>query len=134
MPDLSTLRADRRGAIGVVVGLLLPVLVLTVAFGIDVTGWHRDALHLQGLADRAATSAGPLWAAGNHDEAIAVAAALVRADEGNIRLDHAGAGKNTPPEAIEIIVSCNQRHLLGGLFPASRQSARAVAIKTRRIA
>lgn len=125
------LLTDRRGAVGVLFGLLAPLLVLAVAFGIDVTGGYRDALHLQGLADRAATSAGPLWAAGDAKHAMAVAAAIVAAD-GDVRLDQAGAAPDRQ-DAIEIVVSCRQRHLLSGLFIATRQSARAVAVKSRRI-
>lgn len=114
-------------------GLLAPLLVLVVAFGIDATAWHRDGLHLQHLADRAATSAGPLWAGGDRRQALAVAAALVAADGDEVRLDHAGAASDATPDAIEIVVSSQQRHLLAGLFADSRQRARAVAIKHRRI-
>ena len=56
---------DRRGAVALLFALLAPLLLLAVAFGSDVPSWYRDALHLQGLADRAALSAGPLWADGD---------------------------------------------------------------------
>jgi uncharacterized membrane protein len=128
------LACDRRGAVGLLFGLLAPLLVLAVAFGIDATGWYRDALHLQGLADRAATSAGPLWASGDRQQALAVAAALVAADGGDVHLDHAGPAPGAPTNAIAIILSSRQHHLLARLFAASRQRARAVAIGTRRIA
>ena len=118
-------------------GLLAPLLILAVAFGIDVTAWYRDALHLQGLADRAAQSAGPLWHDGDRAGAAAVVAALVAADDVTASLDYAGnprsgrwAGNR---QAIEIIVSGRQQHLLAGLYvdDDDRQAARAVALAGR---
>jgi hypothetical protein len=115
--------------------LLAPLLVLTIAFGIDVTGWYRDAQHLQGLADRVAASAGPLWRAGEHDAALAVAQALVGRDGQATALDHAGAVSQGAwsgnADAFEIVLSSNQQHLLAGLFAPSRQGARAVALDAR---
>jgi uncharacterized membrane protein len=131
---VADLARDRRGAVGLLFGLLAPVLVLVVALGIDATRRTRDALHLQGLADRVATSAGPLWAAGAQQQAVAVAAAIVAADGADVQLDHAGTAPDAPANAIAITVSSRQHHLLAGLFVTSRQRARAVAIGTRRIA
>lgn len=118
-------------------GLLAPLLILAVAFGIDVTGWYRDALHLQGLADRAAQSAGPLWRDGNRAGAAAVVAALVAEDDMVVLLDYAGppragrwAGNR---QAIEIIVSSRQQHALAGLYvdDDDRQAARAISLAER---
>jgi uncharacterized membrane protein len=130
---VADLARDRRGAVGLLFGLLAPVLVLVVALGIDATGRTRDALHLQGLADRVATSAGPLWAAGAQQQAVAVAAALVAADGSDARLDHAGPVEGGAADALEIIVSHPEQHVLAGLFAPGRQRARAVAVKTRRV-
>jgi uncharacterized membrane protein len=127
--------ADRRGAVAVLFGLLAPLIILAVAFGIDVTGWYRDALHLQHLADRAAASAGPLWRSGDRAGAAAVAEALVAADAPDVRIEHIGAATGGrwagDKSALEVAVSGDQAHLLVGLFAASRQSARAVAIDSR---
>jgi uncharacterized membrane protein len=117
--------ADRRGAVALLFALLAPLLLLAVAFGSDVPAWYRDALHLQALADRAALSAGPLWAEGAQHEAIAVAEALVAAD--GARLDHAGADRGGG-KGFEVAVSSARAHLLASLpLGRDRQEARAVA-------
>jgi Flp pilus assembly protein TadG len=127
--------ADRRGSVGVMFGLLAPLLVLTAAFGIDVTAWYRDAQHLQGLADRTAASAAPLWSSGDRAAALEVAAALVAVDGPGVVIDHAGAvtagrwaGQR---DAFSITLSARQQHLLAGLFEPDRQTAHAVAIKNQ---
>jgi hypothetical protein len=119
---------DRDGAVGVLFGLLLPVLVLAVAFGIDVAGWYRDALQLQGIADRVAMSAGPLWRTGDRAGALQIAGTLAA----DVTIDHVGrvsSGKRAAQaDAFEIIVSSPQHHMLAGLVASQSQSARAVAI------
>lgn len=110
-------------------GLLAPLLLLAVAFGSDVPAWYRDALHLQALADRAALSAGPLWAEGGHRQAVAVAEALVALD--GARLDHAGVDRGGA-KGFEVAVSGERAHLLASLpLGDARQEARAVAVGAR---
>lgn len=120
------LLADRAGAVGILFGLLAPLLVLAVAFGIDVTGWYRDALHLQGVADRAAISAGPLWLAGDTGGARAIAAAIVADDGGDTTLESSGSPPANP-RAFAVAVSCPKQHLLVGLVAPGRYTAWAVA-------
>ena len=112
-------------------GLLLPVLVIAVAFGVDTTSWYRDAQHLQAVADRVAASAGPLWQKGDHGGAMAVSQALAV----DVDLDHAGAAIDgrwaARRDALQIVVSCKKRHLLAGFFTPGRQSAQAVALGSR---
>lgn len=118
-------------------GLLAPLLIAAVAFGIDVTAWYRDALHLQGLADRAALSAAPLWGAGDRAGAVAVAAALVDEDDGGARLEFAGGvrdGRGAGLRAgFEVTVSSAKLHLLGAMAAGDRQGARAVAMADGRM-
>jgi uncharacterized membrane protein len=127
--------ADRRGTVAILFGLLAPLIILGVAFGIDVTAWYRDALHLQGLADRAAASAGPLWHDGDREGAVAVVVALVEDDELDVEVESLGAVTSGRwrgyREAFEVGISADQQHLLAGLFAQSRQSARAVALDAR---
>ena len=133
-----TLFRDRRGAVGIVFALLAPVLLLAATVAMDRIGEAREILELQGLADRAAISAGPLWAEGQRERAIAIAAALVAIDGGGARLDHAGTARHgrwaKTPEAIEISVSRQRRRFVSDILGSGRPSARAVAIKTRRVA
>jgi uncharacterized membrane protein len=119
-------RADRSGAVGLLFGLLAPLLVLVVALGIDATRWYRDSLHLQALADRAAISAGPLWKAGNPAAARETAAALVAADASDAQIDHQGGDKS-----YVITLSSPAHYLLTGLFVLDRHHAQAQTDGTR---
>ncbi len=116
---------------GVLFGLLAPVLLAAVAFAIDVTAWYRDAVHLQGLADRAAVSAAPLWSRGERAGAVAVARALVADD--SARLDFAGAVRQGrwvgTRDAMEVAVSGRKSHVFAVIaLGDERQRARAVAM------
>jgi hypothetical protein len=129
VPARINLLTDRSGAVALLFGLLAPLLVLAVAFGVDVPGWYRDALRLQGLADRAALSAGPAWAEGDHKGAVAVATAIVALD--GATLDHAGADRGGT-KGFEIAVSSRKSHLLANVpLGSERQEARAVAVGAR---
>lgn len=119
--------------------LLAPLLLVAVAFGIDVSGWYRDSLHLQALADRAALSAGPAFAAGDRGGAIAIAEAVVDQDDAPARIDAAGVPRSGrwqgQARAIEVIVSSEAHHLVAGLYAgqSTRLSARAVVLQARRV-
>jgi Flp pilus assembly protein TadG len=129
MPARPEFWRDKRGAVALLFALLAPLLLLAIAFGIDVPSWYRDALHLQGLADRAALSAGPLWADGQHKAAVAVAEALVAAD--GATLDHAGADR-AGGKGFEVAVSNRKAHLLASLpLGEERQQAHAVVMGRR---
>lgn len=112
-------------------GLVAPVLVAAAAFAIDVTAWHRDALHLQGLADRAAVSAAPLWARGDRAGAVAVAAALVAVDGHGAALEYGGAVRSGrwrgAQGTLEIVVSSRKQRVFAVMLGNERQGARAVA-------
>lgn len=97
-------------------GLLAPLLVLAVAFGIDVTTAHRNALRFQTLTDWAASSGGPLALAGDTAGARAVAEAIVRAD-GSKRFEFTLAGP--------------AHHLLADLITNAPHSVHAVASGAR---
>lgn len=136
--DLS-LRRCRHGGVAVLTALLAPLLLVAVAFGIDVSGWYRDSLHLQALADRAALSAGPAFAAGDRSAAFAIAEAVIENDDVAARIDAAGVPRSGrwqgQPRAIEIIVSSEAQHLFAGLYAgqSTRLSARAVVLQARRV-
>lgn len=119
--------------------LLAPLLLVAVAFGIDVTGWYRNSLHLQALADRAALSAGPAFAAGDRGAAYAIAEAVVDNDDVAARVDAAGVPRSGRwqghARAFEIIVSSEAHHLVAGLYAgqSTRLSARAVVLQAKRV-
>jgi Flp pilus assembly protein TadG len=121
VPAETRLWHDRRGAVGLLFALLAPLLVLAVAFGIDVTAAYRDALHLQALADRAALSGGPLALTGDPAGARAVAEAIVTAD-GAAHLDKAEGSKR-----FEVTLSSPAHHLLAGLATTAPYTAHAIA-------
>ena len=132
-------RHCRHGGVAVLTALLAPLLLVAVAFGIDVSGWYRDSLHLQALADRAALSAGPAFAAGDRSAALAIAAAVIENDDVAARIDAAGVPRSGRRQgqirAFEIIVSSQAQHLVAGLYAgqSTRLSARAVVVQARRV-
>jgi uncharacterized membrane protein len=120
-------------------GLLAPLLILAVAFGIDVTAAYRNALHLQALADRAALSAGPLWQAGETASARAVAAALVAADSAEVRIvsmsnEHDKFGQKGAADIFEITLASPEYHLLADLVMPGDHFAHASARGSRLVA
>jgi Flp pilus assembly protein TadG len=109
----------RRGGVAELTALLAPRLLIAVAFSIDVTGWYRDSLRLQTLADRVALTAGPAFAAGNRGAAFEIAQAVVNNDDVAARIDAAGVPRSRrwqgQARAFEIIVSSEAHYLVAGL-------------------
>lgn len=50
---------DQRGVVAVYVAILLPVLVIVVAFAVDISRWYVELQRLQKTADAAALAAAP---------------------------------------------------------------------------
>src|SRR3954454_17886042 len=72
--EIRRLRADERGAISVIMGVLLIPLVGALAIGFEVSNWDMTTRDMQNAADPAAMAAAPN-AKSNYDiEAKAVAA------------------------------------------------------------
>jgi len=69
-PRPLTGRGSETGAVLVMVGLWLPVLVLFMSFVIDVGNWFEHKRHLQMQADAAALAAGGTFAFPGCDPAI----------------------------------------------------------------
>lgn len=69
-----TLRADRRGTVAVLMGLLMPILVASLGIGFEISSWYMQGRSMQNAADAAATAAASNNGPGYDAEAKAVAA------------------------------------------------------------
>jgi hypothetical protein len=74
-----SLRADQRGTIAVMMGLLLPILIGGLGLGFEISNWYMQGRSMQNAADAAATAA-----ASNNDTSYDVEAKAVAAKYGYI--------------------------------------------------
>ncbi|HEY6858987.1 MAG TPA: pilus assembly protein TadG-related protein [Pseudolabrys sp.] len=72
--DLLGLRADQRGTIAVMMGLLIPVLIGSLGLGFEISNWYLRTRAMQNAADAAAIAAASNGGANYDLEAKAVAA------------------------------------------------------------
>ena len=80
----ARLRRDRRAAIALIAALATPVLLMSVAMGIEIGHWSDVKLQLQRTADLAALAGAKSYAAGASAEAAANVAANVAEFNGGI--------------------------------------------------
>jgi len=69
------LLTHKRGSVAMMTGLLLPVLLMAAAMGIEVTSWSVTKLELQRVADLSAWAGVAKYAASQNSQAAAYAAA-----------------------------------------------------------
>ncbi len=69
------LLTHKRGSVAMMTGLLLPVLLMSAAMGIEVTSWSVTKLELQRIADLSAWAGAAKYAASQNSQAAAYAAA-----------------------------------------------------------
>jgi len=68
---------DRRGSVAMMAGILAPVMVMTMAMGIEVTDWSVKNLELQRVADAAALAGAQQYVVSNNAQAATGTAANV---------------------------------------------------------
>lgn len=135
---LRRLTGSDRGAVAVLFGLTVTVLVGFAGLGAEVALWYIAKRTAQAASDTAAYSATVAYRAGESidfpDTARAIAAHYgFRDKEGGVsvavnRPPHAGPRTNDP-NAIEVIISTPQAPLFSKLFVAAPSiSARSVAL------
>lgn len=133
----SALFRDRRGAVGIIVGLLTPVVLGFAALGVEAGMWFAAKRELQTAADAAAIAAAMELAAGGDIDTVEVAAETDAARNGVAAPD--AVVVNTPPEsgayvddeaAVEVVAQRSQAALFSRVFlPQGLSiSARAVAV------
>jgi Flp pilus assembly protein TadG len=71
------LRADKRGSVALMTGIMAPVLVMSLALGIEVTSWSVSTVELQRAADVAAWAGAMQYAASSNAQTAAQVAADV---------------------------------------------------------
>lgn len=129
---LRRLAADRNGAVAVMVGLLLPLVVGVAALAIETGLWFAERRDLQNAADAAALSGAFELTAGRRTTVTQSALA-----DGRRNAADAAFTVRTPPtsgrfignaSAVEVTVTRTQTLLLSALFMGDLQvGARAVA-------
>lgn len=72
-----TLAADRRGSVALMTGTMAPVLLMSLALGVEVSSWSVGALELQRAADAAAWAGAAQYARTGSAQAATAAAADV---------------------------------------------------------
>lgn len=77
--SLTRLRADQRGGVAVMMGLLFPVLLATLGLGFEISNWYLKTRSMQNAADAAAIAA-----ASNGEDNFNIEAAAVAANYGFI--------------------------------------------------
>src|SRR5215216_4766434 len=74
MKHIRRLRADERGTVAIIVGVLIIPLVGALGIGFEVSNWYMTARGMQNAADAAVLAAGTNGGANYGVEAMAVAA------------------------------------------------------------
>jgi Flp pilus assembly protein TadG len=80
---LDSLRVDKRGTIAVLMGLLLPILIGSLALGFEISNWYLRGRAMQNAADAAAIAAASNNSSSYDLEAKAVAAQYGYVDGSN---------------------------------------------------
>src|SRR5262245_28371472 len=102
---LARLRADQRGGIAVMMGLLFPVILAALGFGFEISNWYLRTRSMQNAADAAAIAA-----ASNGEDNYKVEAAAVAAHygfiDGNDNVTVTASNNATCPAADGINPPC----------------------------
>jgi hypothetical protein len=128
---------DRRGAVGVLVGMLTPVVLGFAALGVEAGMWFAAKRSLQTAADAAAVSAAMELSSGLSEADVIAAAEADAARNGVTAADQVTV--NNPPlsgthtaddGAVEVVVRRSQTPLFSKMFLSQGFdiSARAVAL------
>ncbi|WP_207461707.1 pilus assembly protein TadG-related protein [Azospirillum sp. SYSU D00513] len=119
---MACVTRDRRGAVGIMFGLVMPVLIGFVALGTEVGSWYLERREMQTAADMAALGAAYDLLSGSGDE---VDAAEREAERYGFGAGIADITVNTPPddgpasgdeEAVEVILTRSVPLLFARLF------------------
>ena len=102
---IARISHDERGAIMVMFAVALPVILLFVAFVVDVANWWEHKRHLQMQADAAALAGGQLFAAPCDDSVDAAIRAEVLKYAGIGGSEYNAQVGGTPPERLHMAVN-----------------------------
>jgi Flp pilus assembly protein TadG len=138
---ISKARGDRRGAVAMIMGLSLSVMLGVAGLAVDASMWQYTKNDAQGAADAAAMSAVTSAIAGNSSGRIASEVYSVAAINGFVRGNGATVTLNNPPangnyagnvNAYEVIISELGPRYFSLLYTkgAPTIAARAVALVT----
>lgn len=141
------LLSDRRGSVALLAGIMAPVLVMSMAMGIEVTFWSVRMVELQRVADVAAWAGATQYAANSNAQIAAWIAADVAEINGvtgastrswdatrstlsdNLITAQLVAGvKNASDNAIKVTVTQNITKSVSLIFPSATASITLSAI------
>lgn len=128
--------SDDRGAVAIIMGLVLPVLIGMVGLAVEVGSWFGERRSLQSAADAAALAGA--WDLLSGSNATVTTSATTYATRNGFSTSSGTITVNTPPSsgsyttdatAVEVILTRTQSLLFSALFLGSNItiSARAVA-------
>ena len=109
--SLVKLRADERGGIAVIMGLIFPVLLAGLGIGFEISNWYTRVRAMQNAADAAAMAAASNAADNYNVEAAAVAAHYGFVDGANnvtVTASNAATcpdGENVTPPCYSVTIS-----------------------------
>jgi hypothetical protein len=125
----------RRGGVGLVFALSLPLVIGGAAFGAESSYWYFKDLKLQAAADAAAYAAAIERRAGRPTDSVR-AAALAQATANGFNASTGTLVVNTPPtsgpnqnpRAVEVLLAEPQQRFFTRIFSTDRVTARARSV------
>lgn len=138
---------DRRGSVALLTGIMVPVLVMSVALGVEITSWSVGKVQLQRIADLSAWAGAMQYASLNDPQMATRVAADVAELNGvsgaTVRTWSAGTLTTTDnlvtaqlvsgvhsasDNAIKVTVKRSVLKTLSGIFPSTQQSVTLSAV------
>jgi len=138
---------DRRGSVALLTGIMAPVLVMSVALGVEITSWSVGNVQLQRIADVSAWAGAMQYASSNDAQTATRVAADVAEINGVsgtavrtwsastltttdnlVTAQLVGGVKLASNKAIKVTVKRSVSKVLSGIFPSTQTSVTLSAV------
>lgn len=138
---------DRRGSVALLTGIMAPVLVMSVALGVEITSWSVGNVQLQRIADVSAWAGAMQYASSNDARTATRVAADVAEINGVsgtavptwspstltttdnlVTAQLVGGVKLASNKAIKVTVKRSVSKVLSGIFPSTQTSVTLSAV------
>ena len=125
-----------QGSMPVMTAVMLPVLLMSTALGVEVTHWSATKLEMQTIADVSAWAGAAKWlashnAASAHDEAVGVAE--TNGVPGGLVTAVVAVGAASDPVTVSVAVGRNMQTTLTRIFPSAGSSVTISAVAVAQI-
>jgi Flp pilus assembly protein TadG len=143
---------DRRGSVALMTGIMAPVMVMSLAMGIEVTSWSVRKLELQRIADVAAWAGARQYVATNDVQSATQTAAdlaeingasgtstrewnptTLTTTDNSITAQVVGGVRNAADKAIKVTVKQSIAKSFSRIFPSTRSSVTVSAVAVAEI-